>query len=88
MPPVPDGRPRTGRVTDFDEPRGIGTVVELDAAGSEGDSYPFHCTALTDGTRSVAVGTAVVFELAATHRGRVEARAMTTVAGPTGAQPG
>jgi cold shock CspA family protein len=67
------GQPRSGRVETFDEARGIGTVAD-DAGGS----YPFHCTALTDGTRTVAVGTPVVFEVAPTHLGRLEARAITT----------
>ncbi|MHB8682039.1 MAG: cold-shock protein [Acidimicrobiales bacterium] len=68
-------RPRTGVVRTFDEDRGLGTVV-----ADDGTEYPFHCTALTDGTRRVDVGAAVVFELAGGHGGRLEARAMSTVA--------
>lgn len=68
--------PRIGRVESFDEARGIGTVVDDEG----GRAFPFHCTALTDGTRTVAVGTRVVFELSATHLGQVEARSITTVA--------
>ena len=61
--------PRSGRVASFDEARGIGTVS--DDAGGE---YPFHCTALVDGTRTVAVGAHVMFEIRAGHLGRFEAR--------------
>ena len=56
-----------GVVTAFDEPRGLGTVE------AEGVSYPFHCTALLDGTRAVAVGTEVVFEVRPAGLGRWEA---------------
>jgi cold shock CspA family protein len=66
--------PRTGVVIAFDEPRGLGVV-----RGDDGRNYPFHCTALADGTREVALGTRVVFSLAAGHGGRYEARAVTTV---------
>jgi CspA family cold shock protein len=66
--------PRNGVVTEFDEPRGLGTVQADDGA-----SFPFHCTALADGTRDVAVGTRVVFSVAAGHGGRYEARAVTTL---------
>lgn len=66
--------PRTGMVTEFDEPRGLGTVL-----GDDGASYRFHCTALADGTRVVAVGTRVVFSVVAGHGGRYEARAVTTI---------
>jgi cold shock CspA family protein len=69
--------PRPGRVEAFDDARGIGTVVD-----ESGRSYPFHCTALTDGTRSIAVGTRVVFEVAAAHLGSYEARSITAAEGP------
>jgi cold shock protein len=61
--------PRQGTVEDFDEGRGLGTVVDDD-----GGRYPFHCTALVDGTRSVAVGARVVFTPAPGHLGRLEGR--------------
>ncbi len=57
-----------GTVTAFDEPRGLGTIA---AAG--GTAYPFHCTALLDGTRSVEVGTKVAFEVRPAGMGRWEA---------------
>lgn len=56
-----------GVVTAFDEPRGLGTVE------AQGVSYPFHCTALLDGTRTVTVGTEVVFEVRPAGMGRWEA---------------
>jgi cold shock CspA family protein len=60
---------RTGAVDEFDEPRGLGTVL-----GDDGRRYPFHCTAVTDGSRRIDVGTRVTFILGAGHRGRIEAR--------------
>jgi len=56
-----------GTVVEFDEPRGLG---EIDANGVQ---YPFHCTALLDGTRAVEVGTRVDFELRPAGMGRWEA---------------
>jgi len=64
--------PVTGVVTEFDEPRGLGSL-----RGDDGTSYPFHCTAVADGSRVVAVGTRVVFIVTAGHGGRYEARAVT-----------
>jgi cold shock CspA family protein len=58
---------REGEVVAFDEPRGLGTI------GADGDEYPFHCTALVDGTRTVVVGTRVAFEVRAAGQGRWEA---------------
>jgi cold shock protein len=59
---------RTGLVADFDDPRGLGTVVDAD-----GGRFGFHCTAIVDGTRTIAVGTEVMFTTVAGHRGRMEA---------------
>ena len=59
-----------GVVTSFDEPRGLGTI---DAEGTE---YPFHCTAIADGTRTIEVGAAVTFEVRAAGMGRWEAAAI------------
>ena len=56
-----------GTVTAFDDPRGLGTI---DAAGTE---YPFHCTALLDGSRTIDVGMEVTFELRPAGMGRWEA---------------
>ena len=57
-------------MVEFDDPRGLG-VVEAD-----GNRYPFHCTALLDGTRTVAEGTEVSFELRPAGMGRWEATAI------------
>lgn len=48
-----------GTVVSFDAPRGLGVVV--DDAGTD---FPFHCTAIADGTRTVEPGTRVRFEIA------------------------
>jgi cold shock CspA family protein len=61
----------TGVVADFDDPRGLGTVL-----GDDGRRYPFHCTAIADGTRHIEVGARISFTTAAGHLGRVEARHM------------
>ncbi len=45
-----------GVVTEFDDPRGIGTI-----AGDDGRAYPFHCTRIADGTRTIDVGATVRF---------------------------
>ncbi len=66
--------PGIGVVSEFDERRGLGAVL-----ADDGVRYPFHCTALVDGTRNVAVGTRVVFSVVAAHGGRYEAHAVTTV---------
>jgi cold shock CspA family protein len=60
---------RSGTVEDFDEARGTGTLVVAD-----GWLIPFHCTAIADGTRTIVVGTEVVFVLVPGHGGRYEAR--------------
>jgi cold shock CspA family protein len=57
-----------GVVTAFDEAVGLGTVT-----ASDGTAYEFHCTRIADGTRSIAVGTSVTFEVVPGGRGRWEA---------------
>jgi cold shock CspA family protein len=47
-----------GTVSSFDAPRGVGVVVD-----SKGVEYPFHCTAIADGTRTIEPGTRVTFEV-------------------------
>ena len=61
-----------GRVTSFDDGRGLGEIT-----GDDGTVYPFHCTMIADGTRTIAVGTAVEFDVIAGHLGRWEAAAVT-----------
>lgn len=64
-----------GVVSEFDEPRGLGVVK-----GEDGERYVFHCTALSDGSRTVETGSEVVFATAPGHLGRVEARQIVVVA--------
>lgn len=59
---------RLGRVQAFDSERGLGLVVAVDGA-----VFGFHSTAISDGSRRVAVGDAVSFAVAAAHGGRYEA---------------
>jgi CspA family cold shock protein len=60
-----------GTVTHFDEARGLG-VIGTDADGVE-VHYPFHCTQIADGSRTIAVGAAVAFDVVPGHLGRFEA---------------
>jgi cold shock CspA family protein len=57
-----------GEVNSFDDPRGYGVIR---SAG--GDEYPFHCSAIADGTRQIAVGAPVVFEVRPGSLGQWEA---------------
>ena len=63
-----------GRVTAFDEHRGIGEVT-----ADDGTTYPFHCTVIANGSRTISVGTAVDFEVTPGHQGRWEASAITSM---------
>ena len=65
-----------GTVTAFDERRGLGEVTAEDAT-----VYPFHCTAIADGTRTIAVGASVEFEIGPGPLGRWEASAITVLRG-------
>ena len=60
-----------GTVAEFDEARGWGSI------DSEGRTLPFHCTQIADGTRTIAVGTAVRFEVRPGGMGRWEAASVT-----------
>jgi CspA family cold shock protein len=60
-----------GTVSSFDDAKGWGYVRTDDGA-----EHFFHCTAIADGTRTIAAHTPVEFELVAGHRGQVEARAV------------
>jgi cold shock CspA family protein len=57
-----------GTVSAFDEHRGLGEIT-----GADGSIYPFHCIAIADGTRTIEVGTDVVFEVVPGRIGRWEA---------------
>jgi cold shock protein len=58
-----------GTVVEFDEHGGYGTVRD-EATGTD---HFFHCTAITDGTRTIENGAAVEFEVLPGRRGRWEA---------------
>ena len=64
-----------GTVTAFDEQVGLGTVEDEDRR-----SWPFHCTRITDGSRTIALGAAVVIEVGPGGPGRWEATAVVKVA--------
>jgi cold shock CspA family protein len=57
-----------GTVTEFDDDKGFGVVT-----GDGGRTYFLHCTQIADGTRTIAVGTTVHFEVVPGHLGRWEA---------------
>jgi len=61
---------RHGRVAAFDEHRGRGEIE------SDHDRFPFHCTEITDGSRTIDVGAAVDFEVVPGPLGRWEAGAI------------
>lgn len=63
-----------GTVLFFDGRRGTGEVE-----GRDGRRFPFHCTAVADGSRAVAVGTSVVFAAVPGRLGRLEAVAITSL---------
>jgi len=63
-----------GAVVEFDDDKGWGTVRD-DASG---DELFFHCTAIADGTRTIAVGTSVAYEIVAGRLGRWEATELKT----------
>ena len=64
-----------GVVTNFDDARGDGTVRD-----GEGRDYYVHCVDIGDGSRTIAVGTAVAFVPQVGHLGRVEASDVQSVA--------
>lgn len=61
----------SGTVVEFDRAVGLGQVAVVD-----GTRYSFHCIEIADGTRDIAVGTAVTFELLG-KLGRYEAARIT-----------
>ena len=58
----------SGTVASFEKDRGLGEIVSGDGA-----IYPFHCTAIADGSRDIEVGKQVTFTITAGHLGRLEA---------------
>lgn len=57
-----------GAVSEFDEERGTGTVED-----GEGRRLFFHCTAIADGSRTIAAGTRVTYMVVPGGLGRWEA---------------
>jgi cold shock CspA family protein len=57
-----------GTVTEFDDHAGLGEVTT-----SDGVVHPFHCTAIADGTRTIATGVEVTFAVVSGRSGRWEA---------------
>jgi cold shock CspA family protein len=64
-----------GSVIAFDEARGWGELETED-----GRRLPFHCTQISDGTRTIAVGTAVEHDVRPGGMGRWEAGAVSKLA--------
>jgi cold shock CspA family protein len=60
-----------GTVTAFDEGRGRGVVT-----ADDGTAYEFHATRIADGTRRIAPGTAVEFDVVPSPVGTWEAGAV------------
>ena len=60
-----------GTVSAFDERGGLGEITADDAT-----VYPFHCTMIADGTRTIEVGAQVDFEVVAGRLGQWEAAAI------------
>lgn len=60
--------PERGTVVEFDVEVGLGVIV--DAGGRR---WPFHCTAIADGSRRIETGTEVRFERGWGGPGRWEA---------------
>ena len=48
----------SGVVTSFDEHVGLGLIT-----ANDGTEYPFHCTQIANGTRTIALGAAVTFTI-------------------------
>lgn len=65
----------SGRVAAFDRDVGLG-VVRAD----DGTELGFHCTQIAGGSRDIAAGTPVRFEVVAGRRGRWEAAGVTPTA--------
>ena len=64
----------SGRVATFDDFVGRG---EIEARG--GMRFPFHCTSIADGSRTIAPDTAVKFRLVPGPLGALEATKITPV---------
>jgi cold shock CspA family protein len=69
---MPGASVHHGSVEAFDDDAGFGTV-----RGEDASKLFFHCTAITDGSRSIEVGTPVSYLVVPGHGGRWEASAVT-----------
>lgn len=68
----------TGVVREFDDDAGLGVVV-----ADDGSAYGLHCTAIADGSRTIAAGTPVRFAIVAGRQGRWEAADVESAAATT-----
>jgi hypothetical protein len=59
-------------VAAFDAIRGLGCVVDA----ADGAEYPFHATAIVDGSRTIGVDVQVQFTVTPGHGGCYEARSL------------
>jgi cold shock CspA family protein len=66
--------PRLGKVTGFDEDRGLGTIT-----ADDGSELGFHCTSIVGGQRTIPQGARVTFATVPGHRGLLEAIGVTLV---------
>jgi cold shock CspA family protein len=67
-------KPRLGKVTVFDEDRGLGTIT-----ADDGSELGFHCTSIVGGQRSIPEGARVTFATVPGHQGLLEAVGVTLV---------
>ncbi len=58
----------SGTVRAFDPHRGLGSIVT-----DKGEELPFHCAAISDGTRSIEIGAQVTYRVVSGPLGRWEA---------------
>ena len=63
-----------GKVTSFDEERGLGEIL-----ADDGDSVSFHCTSIANRQRRIPQGARVTFATAPGHLGVLEATGVTVV---------
>lgn len=71
-----DRAPLIGHVVSFDEARGLG-MVEC----GPGRTVPFHCSVITDGSRTIDVGAVVAVRVVAGRLGSLEARSVRPLPG-------
>ena len=71
-----------GRIAAFDADKGFGEVEAED-----GRRLFFHCTQIADGTRTIAVGTEVTFEVVPGQMGQWEGAEITPMSTTPGRAP-